>query len=674
MTRLRIGRGCSLWASFLATHLLLATAAAVFAEEPTVLRGRVLLPDGKPAAGAELCWVHSETASPAVPDEIVLEKRGAADDEGRFELPIDLRRNTLSRATPVRSVIAYLPGYGVDWLEVAVDQAPQEAVLRLVADKVIRGRVIDTEGRPAADAKIAVRGIAAWPNESLDGFLTGKEKVQNARMGHPASLLPPLQTVTDREGRFELTGVGAERLAWVNISAPGLASEDLEIVNRDGFDAGQYKNAVQAGMLPRSSSKLVVGPVFEHVAEAELVIRGAVVSGEDHKPVVGAPVYALGHGYPIIPRTDAMGRFELRGLRRATNARFTVHSPPGGNLLPRAIKLDLAVGQKLVEAEVELKEGVVVEGRVFDKSTMHPVESEIWFVALPDNQYVDQPGYESSRLSIRTDEEGRFHILVPPGQAALMAQVSVGGVLAQSKMATPYRQARFSEEDAKNLRIVAQNGLSYFVAKMSYEYLSIVNAARFLNPPPGSGPVTCDLALETGKTVKLAIEDEQGQPVTGAFVLGMSDSLNQTRQIAEASCDILGLGADRPRRVGIVQPERHLAGSVMLTGDETAQVTVRLLSTATMTGRVLDADGETLAGAKVQIRYDRGGVLYDEQWAIKTDGDGKFHEDNVLPGEPFELGFIRGGKFFPAPGITDKKRELKPGEQLDLGEFKAKNP
>lgn len=287
MTRLRIDRGSSLLASLLAATLFLAMAVAVFADQPTVLRGRVLLPDGKPAAGAELYWVHSVTASSAVPDEIALEKRGAADEQGRFELALDLRRNTLSRATPVRSVIAYLPGYGVDWLEVVRDQVPPEAVLRLVADKAIRGRVIDTEGRPTADAKIAVTTIRAWPSGGLDGFLAGKENLQDTRRGHPSRMLPALQAVTDREGRFELTGVGAERLAGVHISAPGLASDNLEIVTRDGFDAEQHNQTAQPGSLPRRSYHLV-GPVVEHVAEAELVIRGTIVTGEDHKPVVGA--------------------------------------------------------------------------------------------------------------------------------------------------------------------------------------------------------------------------------------------------------------------------------------------------------------------------------------------------------------------------------------------------
>lgn len=172
--------------------------------------------------------------------------------------------------------------------------------------------------------------------------------------------------------------------------------------------------------------------------------------------------------------------------------------------------------------------------------------------------------------------------------------------------------------------------------------------------------------------IKLAIEDEHGQPVSGAFVSGTADSLKRTFRIAEASCDIVGLAADRPRRVIILHPERHLAGSVTLTGDEATEVSVRLSATASIAGRALDADGEPLAGAQVQIGGSWLHFTHDEQSAPKTDGDGRFRVENVFPDERLELAFIKGGKFFRAPGITDKKRQLKPGEQLKLGELKTK--
>ncbi|HET6882694.1 MAG TPA: hypothetical protein VFI31_21175 [Pirellulales bacterium] len=675
MTRSQPARFSRIAATLLATILVLAAAAAVsaIAKEPTALRGHVLLPDGQPATGAELYLIQFRPALAEMPDELAFEKRAAADNQGRFEFAFAEQDTPLENMT--RSLIAYLPGYGIDWLEVASDQMPEEAVLRLVADNPIRGRVIDTEGRPAAGAKIAVKIIADSPSGNLDGFLAGKEKPVGAlnreRQLLAVRWLLRFETVTDREGRFELSGVGAERLAAVNISAPGLASENLEIVNRDGFDGAQHDKAIQAGVLPRRYSRLI-GPVFEHVAEAELMIRGAVFTGMDHEPVAGARVSS--HS-PFV-QTDELGRFELRGLRRGAKAMFYVYSPRTSDFLARTVTLDLAPGQTAVETEVELNKGVVVEGRVFDQATMRGVRSAVAYHTLPDNGYVDQPEYDGFVPTFYTNDDGRFRVVVPPGQAVLMSQLQMWRPPYMGTTPAPYRQATISEEDAKSVQIVVRDGLRYVVANMGRRQallaLSVQNAVKFLNPPPGSGPVACDLLLETGKTIKLAIEDEQGQRVGGAFVSGTADSLKRTFRIAESNCDIVGLGADRPRRVAVLHPERHLAGSVTLTGDEPPEVTLRLSATASMTGRVLDADGGPLADAQVQIRYDHGAVLYDDEWAIKTDGDGQFHDDNVLPDEPFEIHFIKGGKFFRVPRITGEKRQLKPREQLELGELKAK--
>lgn len=473
MTRLRIGRGYLLGATLIAATLLLAAAAV--AEEPPVLRGQVLLPDGTPAAGAEVYWVQFKPAFAQMPDELAFNKHAAADDQGRFEFPL-----TEQDALPEnmrRSLIAYLPGYGVDWLEVERDQVPQDAVLRLVADNPIRGRVIDTEGRRVAGAKIAVRIIADSPSGSLDEFLAGKEKppgdLGRERQCHAARWLPRLETVTDGEGRFELSGVGGERVASVNITAPGLASENLEIVNRDGFDAQRYDKDAQAGILPRRSFRWI-GPVFEHVAETELVIRGAVFTGADHKPVARARVSSQG----CFAQTDEMGRFELHGLRRGAKAGFLVYPPLAGDLLPRSIKLDLAAGQTLVETQVELNKGVVVEGRVFDKVTMRGVRIAVAYTPLPDNRYVDQPAYAGFVPSYYTNDDGRFHIVVPPGQAVLMSQLQMWRPPYTGTTPVPYRQATFSDEDAKNVQIKVIDGLRYFVAKLSGQQLFILSASR----------------------------------------------------------------------------------------------------------------------------------------------------------------------------------------------------
>jgi hypothetical protein len=687
----------SLGATLLATSSsLVAMTTLARADEPTVLRGHVLLPDGKPAAGAGIYWVQFKAPPPRKPEDIVSEKRAVADDEGRFKLTLTGQDAPLDKQP--RPLIAYLPGYGVDWAEIVQDQVPDDAVLQLVKDNSIRGRVTDTEGRHVSDAKVTVRIIAASSSGSLDAFLEawrgnlrnpGIVRSNLERQCYAARLLPLFTTVTDREGRFELSGVGAERLASVNISAPGLVSEDLEIVNRDGFDAAPYNKAAQAGMLPQMRmARRLTGPAFEHVGETELVIRGTVFIGADRKPVVRAIVSAQGGGVnnPISAQTDERGHFELRGLRRSQDSNLIVYGPQGSNLLFRSRRPELAPGQTVVDVEIEMKEGVFVEGRVFDLATGHGVRSGVQFVPLPGNEYAELRGPVRQMAGNPTDDEGHFRMLVMPGPGVLMAQVQrapPGFLRAGNQRGdikpVPYRQASFSEEDSKRVVVTADGDDRYFkIASNMPERLMSHNAVKVIDLAPGSEGATFDLPLDPGKTAIISIEDDQGQPVSDVVVGGVADSGPSTFKIADATCTVLGLGADRPRYVCVLEPARHLAASVTLTGDEQGPVTVRLSPTASIVGRAQDPDGEPLADAVLQIVYVRRSVwdafsmAARDKVPLKTDADGRFRIENVPPGERLTLGFRQGDKFFGGPRITDEKRQLAPGETLDLGEFKAK--
>lgn len=690
MTWLRVNRSSRIWATVFAATTLLTIVAAAAADEPVVIRGRVLLPDGKPAAGAALYWLQFKEQPPRKPGDVTMEKRAAADDDGRFEF--SLREHDAPLEEMRRPLLAYLPGYGVDWLEIVQGEVPPEAVLRLVADHPIRGRITDTEGRRVAGATITVRVIAAAPDGGLDGFLTAwKQNWRDARRTLPrqcyaARLLPPFTAVTDREGRFELVGVGIGRLASVNIAAPGLVSEDLEIVNRDAFDAEPYNKAAQANMLPLMRARFtgLTGPVVEYVAETELVVRGTVFTGANREPVVRALVGAQAHGRnnPISTQTDEMGRFELRGVPLSQDATLRVYPyTPGGNLLSRTIRLDRAPGQTIVDVDVELKEGILVEGRVFDQATGRGVKSAVEFLPLPGNKYAEVPGFGSPRVRkapTRTDDDGHFRILVMPGSGVVTAQVQSDRPQLGGRKPIAYRQASFSDEDGKRVPVTVDGEDRHFTDAYNHlHFLMGMSAVKFIDLAPGEGPATCDLALDPGKTATIAIEDEHGQPIANALIGGVGDCWPIAIKLAEPACAVYGLGDDRPRHVCVLQPERHLATSLTLTGGEQGPVTVRLGPAASVAGRALDGDGRPLADALVQISYQRRSAFElvllanQDKSPIKTDAEGRFVVENILPGERFSLSFKRGDQFFGGPRITDEKRQLKPGEKLELGEFKA---
>lgn len=182
----------------------------------------------------------------------------------------------------------------------------------------------------------------------------------------------------------------------------------------------------------------------------------------------------------------------------------------------------------------------------------------------------------------------------------------------------------------------------------------------------------CDLAVDPGKTAALSLEDDAGRPLIDAFVAGVSESWPTTYRIAESRLTVCGLGADRPRQICVLHPERRLAASLTLAGEEQEPVTVRLGAAASLVGRALDTSGEPIGGAKVLINYSRANAneidrfLSLDQPRLKTDDLGRFEVINVVPGERFSLDFKQGNAYFRA-GPEDEY-QLQPGQNLELGD------
>jgi RNA polymerase sigma factor (sigma-70 family) len=258
--------------------------AKVAAHSGITVTGRAFRPDGEPLAAAKLILVAAEMP----PTQL-----GTTDAAGRFT--VSLPKNTLSRRLVVQS-----DAFGTDFVELDRFVPGTEIVLRTVRDNAIRGRLVDTQGKPVAGATVTGSSLAIYPGESLDSFLTEwKTRPYYAPMPPGVKNLwngmaSYLSAKTDSDGRFALHGAGAERVALLRVSGPGIADFQVMVVNRAGFDPGPYNETTRKKQPPGGAAlgynPALYGPDLSLVAEAEKVIEGTITDEETGSPRVGISV------------------------------------------------------------------------------------------------------------------------------------------------------------------------------------------------------------------------------------------------------------------------------------------------------------------------------------------------------------------------------------------------
>ncbi len=221
------------------------------------LAGRVVGPEGNPVAGARIYLV----ADPAKADGPgPVRTRSGADGRFAFDAP-DLTftaRDGLAARRP-GFLIAAADGLAPDGLatwgrsewptyfsprQVADPVKGDEPVLRLDRDDVpIRGRLLDSQGRPVAGARVRLSALMVPPDRNLIAYL--KKRLANPnvyqsldRLIDRPLLLPGIDraTTTDAEGRFTLARLGANRLADLTITAPGFVAAKVQVMTRDAPD------------------------------------------------------------------------------------------------------------------------------------------------------------------------------------------------------------------------------------------------------------------------------------------------------------------------------------------------------------------------------------------------------------------------------------------------------
>ncbi len=250
--------------------------------------GRVLDADGKPVADGKVVlvserWCRTERplgiyVHNGLPITFGVTGPFQTDSEGRF-------RATAAGgpSQPAWEVFAHATAKGHGHVTVKLDKwaRTQDITIKLDREHVIRGRLIDTQGQPAA-------GVTVQPIMAISMGTTRETLIPNEPVPPYASPLLPAIT-TDDKGRFLITGMGKERI-WIEFTHPRFATQ-----------------RVQPQPSLRADTK---DTPFSLVAAR--VLEGRVTCGKNGQPAAGAQVVALtGFNNVVQCRTDEDGRYSL---------------------------------------------------------------------------------------------------------------------------------------------------------------------------------------------------------------------------------------------------------------------------------------------------------------------------------------------------------------------------
>jgi RNA polymerase sigma factor (sigma-70 family) len=651
--------------------------AANIADETFTYKGRVLGTDGKPIDGAKLYLIEpGETGkAPSV--------RATTGKDGRFEFTA-ARKELLPAAAPPEidafaflQVVAVAEGHAPDWT-ILGKRPSNELTFRLPRNDVtIEGRILDLQGKAVAGARIKVLRVETTPEDDLAPFLEAWRTALHEHMAirglkkvlyDPSLAGLPKSVTTDADGRFRLAGAGKERLLTLLVEAPQIEHATLHVLPRPAAEVKALLRPVSESMMQRGNPPppLLYGARFEHVAVAARLITGTVRDRETGKPMSGVRI----SGSPtqgslethVETYTDKAGRYELRGLPKASSYRLSAWPGDFSKYIPGAREVAGGEGVAAATADFDLVRGIEVQGRVTDKVTGKPVRAGVRYVPLAGNKHPGAAYYRMNAKNCEGPRIGTFREMVPPGPGVFL--VTVRGPGGESG----YTQARLDPADRDKA------GLDSFL-------LHGVNAYRLVDVPADGKAPSYEVQVDPGLSVTGKVVGPDGKPLPGAMMLGRTTGWSTPTSLEDAAFTVVALDRDESRELVFVHLERKLAGTLVVRGDEKKDVTVQLEPWGTVTGRVLNEDGKPMAKVRIHLGYTRSPFFIPSTWwaphaaFLQTDRDGHFRAEGLVPGLKALLSASTDRQMFlPLAGTPDGQRVLsvKAGEVQDLGDLTAR--
>jgi beta-lactamase regulating signal transducer with metallopeptidase domain len=672
--------------------------------------GQVLGPDAKPLPGAKIFIVPDDGKIGAIGPV-----RAVTDADGRFtfEAPDMTFRNL--DGLPARRqglLFATHEGYAPDWMTTwghhrdawrmpGRPSKETEHTLRLARNDVtIRGTLLDPEGGRLAGARVRLAGLMVPKKFDLNAHLedvsrlTTESRVSfEGAKGYERSLtrhklLPgaTVETVTDAAGRFSMPGLGRDRLAVLEVSAPKVIDATLTVMTRLGRDV---ETRLDRNGKP---TEMIYGAGFILQLKPGRTVTGIVRDRETHQGIPGmwvgphgASLNGLNDGeHPTA--TDENGRFTITGLDPAVANQEVTAVPQPGTLYP----ITSSPIDEKSEVLLEPARGIPFRLKLTDEQG-RPARAEVTYhVVLPSAHIPESRnvGYNGAINYAARKPDGTYVSFVLPGP---------GAVLVRTPDDPDYRPAHVDPKPffaPGKTNWTKQDLISTYGNHDTlsihpgwwldqHEYAAII----LVNPSEGSGPLELSASVVRDKPRRVSLVDPEGKPVVGAESEGLTFfPWDNEPELRSATFSITKLHPDRLRRVTFVKADRKLVGFLGARGDGDTAYTVRMQPWATLTGRILDEAGKPLFAtdpnqqempAYLHMGNWRGTVpesnpAVGEHAGCPTDKEGRFRLEQLVPGLRYSAQIYRDSGMFA--GMAFENLVLRPGEVRDLGDIRSKPP
>jgi RNA polymerase sigma factor (sigma-70 family) len=627
------------------------------------VQGTVVGADGKPVPGAKvgvIALVERPYRGRVGERGHEVLGSGEADKEGRFR--IDCAPATPSRG-PIRQLLASAPGHGLGWLLLPRDAGKADVAIKLPAEQVIRGRLLDLQGQPAAGVKLHVAEVApAAAVGTSSGSSTGVGGGGGTGSftsggGAPSATAPPwydfptqpaklgtwpAAVTTDDEGRFTFRGIGKDQGVTLLVTDERFATQRV-VVSTAAKDKPE---------------------AVERPLEPARWLEGQVVGDDTGKPI----------GKKVLLDFTTRGK-RLLQVWADEKGHFRVNCPPGRGVaiesyppdgspyLMRTTIFAWPKGKTKHEIKVELPRGVLVRGKVIEADSGKPVAGAVLsYLGSPDNRFMGAEILSWHRFPgefVRTEDDGTFTAAVYPGKGVLMA-----------KGPTPdYVLERLDKMEPT---------LGKFAASL------YADAAVPLDLKPDADAPPLALKMRRGVTVKGRVLDPDGKPVKYAVVyhpLSLQDQGDRAYffnhglvpvAVKDGTFTLTALDPKGEVPVYVLDRRNEIGGRLVVSGKSTGEeVTIKLQPCAKAKVRFVNAAGKPQAGHSLGLVL----LLAPDARAFLQQADalGGWHAvgRSDKDGQVTVPGLIPGATYTYADGRKVREFTAEAGKTHDLGDVSA---